>query len=382
MAALAAVLLWPEPGAEAAEQGGGGMGGFRFPVTVALVGDDAVVETAELVGDVVSARRSTLAFDRNGTVLSVSVRMGDLVEKGQVLAELDDRVLAQDLASAHAAAEVAAEEAKFAEREAQRAREVGEDVVSESERERLQSNAAIAARRLVQRQSEAARLQAQLDEGKLRAPFSGVIARRLLDEGAQAGPNAPVFDLVDPDHREVRLEVPAPLVGSLGVGSPVVLSLDERPEWSLEVELDALVPAADPGSRSFIAIVRIDEIDRNAAENPNAVLLPGLFVRARLTLREVRDHPVVPIDALVESPRGFVVYAVAPPEPMEASEAAGPAPAAPTAKLVPVRVLARNASHAAVAPFEPGALTAGAQVVVTGVQNIYPGAPLGIPQGE
>lgn len=189
------------------------MGGFRFPVTAAVVGNGAVVETAELVGDVVSSRRSTLAFDRNGTLFSVSVRMGDRVTKGQLLAELDDSVLAQDLASAQAAAEVAAEEAKFAAREAQRAREVGVDVVSDSERERLQSNAAIAERRLVQRQSEAARLQAQLDKGKLRAPFAGVIARRMLDEGAQAGPNAAVFDLVDPDHREVRLEVPAPLVG-------------------------------------------------------------------------------------------------------------------------------------------------------------------------
>jgi RND family efflux transporter MFP subunit len=381
IAALAAVLLWPEPGTEAAEQGGG-MGDFRFPVTAALVGDGAVVESAELVGDVVSARRSTLAFDRNGTLLSVVVRMGDRVTKGQLLAELDDRVLAQDFASAQAAAEVAAEEAKFAEREAQRAREVGDDVVSDSERERLQSNAAVTARRLVQRLSEAARLQAQLDKGKLRAPFSGVIARRMLDEGAQAGPSAPVIDLVDPDHREIRLEVPAPLVGSLGVGSPVVLSLDERPEWSLEVALDALVPAADPGSRSFIAIVRIDEISSDAGENPNAVLLPGLFVRARLTLREVSGQPVVPIDALVESPRGFAVYAVAPPEAGDAAPAAGQAPAAPTAKLVPLRILARNASHAAVAPVEPGALAPGSRVVVTGVQNIFPGAPLGLAQGQ
>lgn len=166
------------------------------------------------------------------------------------------------------------------------------------------------------------------------------------------------------------------------MGSPVVLSLDERPDWQLEVALDALVPAADPGSRSFIAIVRIDEISSETGENPNAVLLPGLFVRARLTLREVSGQPVVPINALVESPRGFAVYEVAPPEESEAAPAAGQAPAAPSAKLVPLRVLARNATHAAVAPFEPGALQVGSQVVVTGVQNIFPGAPLGLPQGK
>ena len=377
LAGLAAVLFWPE--AEAAEEGAGrGGGGFRFPVTVTEVVAEPVMETAELVGDVVSARRSTLAFDRSGTLQAVHVRLGDQVEAGQLLAELDDAVLLEDLASARAAAEVASEEAAFAKREARRAQEVGEDVVSESERERLSSDAAVAERRVAQRQAEVARLEAQLDEGKLRAPFAGVIARRLLDEGAQAGPSAPVFDLVDPHRREVRLEVPAPLVGSLGVGSPVQLRLDEVPGWQLTEELDALVPAADPGSRSFTAVIRIDSSAEDGAGDPTAALLPGLFVRAELTLRQVEGQPVVPVDALLESERGFVVYAVEPPAADAEPGPFGPPP--PTARLVPLRVLARSATHAAVASFEPGALAPGMQVVVTGAQNIFPGADLGIQQ--
>lgn len=377
VAALVAVLFWPEPAAEAAGDGGGGLGGFRFPVTTVEVTGEQVVESVELVGDVVSARRSTLAFDRGGTLVRVAVRLGDRVEAGQLLAELDDRVLTEDLGAAQAAVEVAQEEAAFARREAQRAQEVGEDVVSESERERLASEAAVRERRLAQRQAEVARLQAQLEQGRLVAPFAGVIARRLLDEGAQAGPQSPVFDLVDPDLREVRLEVPAPLVGSLGVGSPLMLTLDERPGWQLAAELAALVPAADPGSRSFVAVIRIEDGSGEDADAPTAALLPGLFVRARLQLREVTGQPVVPVDALQETERGFIVYAVAPPEEVEGAPAGGPPPP-PTARLVPVRVLARSATHAAVAPFEPGALTPGQQVVVTGAPNIFPGAPLGI----
>lgn len=380
VAALGAVLFWPETKPEAGEQAGGGFV-FRFPVTTAVVTDSPVVETAELVGDVVSARRSTLAFDRSGTLASVAVRLGDRVAAGQLLAELDDRVLVEDLASATAAAEVASEEAAFAKREARRAAEVGDDVVSESERERLASEAAVTERRVAQRQAEVARLQAQLGKGKLRAPFDGVIAQRLLDEGAQTGPANPVFDLVDPDYREVRLEVPAPLVGSLGVGSPVVLTLDEQPGWELGAQLDALVPAADPGSRSFTAVIRIEGEATEEGSSTTEALLPGLFVRARLTLREVVGQPVVPVDALLESERGFVVYKVAAPT-EEAQEQAGPMGAPPTAELVPVRVLARSTSHAAIAPFQPGAVVADDEVVVTGAQNIFPGAPLGIQQPQ
>lgn len=377
IAALAAVILWPEPPAEAANGGGMG-GGFRFPVTATPVTFEAVTETAELVGDVVSARRSTLAFDRTGTVAAVHVRLGDRVEKGQLLAELDDRVLQEDLASARAAAEVATEEAAFAASEARRARQVGEDIVSESERDRLVSASAVAEKRLVQRQAEVARLEAALAQGKLHAPFAGAVARRMLDEGAQAGPNAPLFDLVDPDHREVRLEVPAPLVGSLGVGSKVRLTLDEQPDWQMEAALDSLVPAADPGSRSFTAVIRLDASSAEDAADPAAALLPGLFVRATLTLAEVEGQPVVPVDALVETEDGgTIVYQVQPPQPDENGNAPGPG-APPTAALVPVRLLARGTERAAVQPLIPGMLGEGSQVVLTGVQNIFPNAPLGV----
>jgi hypothetical protein len=41
-----------------------------------------------------------------------------------------------------------------------------------------------------------------------------------------------------------------------------------------------------------------------------------------------------------------------------------------------VTVLARNAIEAAVVPIEDGALAAGTQIVVTGADNVFPGAPL------
>lgn len=371
IAGLVAVLTWPETEAVEAEQAGGD---FRFPVTGAEVTVEPVLETAQLVGDVISARRSRLTFDRSGTVSTVQVRVGDRVAAGQVLARLDDRVLQKDLHTARAAVEVARGESDFAASEAQRAQSVGDDVISESERERMVSEAAVAARRLAQREAEVAKLEAQMDQGVLKAPFAGVIARRMLDEGSQAGPGFPVFDLVDTESREVRLEVPTPLVASLGVGSSVRLTLDDQPGWELLAELDALVPAADPGSRSFTAVIRIDGSTGDSAE-ATAALLPGLFVRAELKLRQIDGQPTVPIDSLVVSDQGAVVYVIQAP-PAEAG------PAAPsTAKLIPVRVLARSPERAAVQPFEPGALQPGMEVVLTGVQNIFPEAPLGVQLG-
>ena len=52
------------------------------------------------------------------------------------------------------------------------------------------------------------------------------------------------------------------------------------------------MPAADPGSRSFTAVIRIDSSAEDGAGDPTAALLPGLFVRAELTLRQVDGQPV------------------------------------------------------------------------------------------
>ncbi len=357
VAGLLAALFWPD--SPEVEGAGGRGGGFQFPVTYVEITTGDAAETVELVGDVVSARRSTLAFDRAGTLLAVHARLGDKVSQGQLLAELDDSVLREEHAAANAALEVAKEQAAFAEREAHRAEEVGEDVVAISEADRLRSDAKTAQARVQEQEAATRKLAAQLQRGKLRAPFAGIVAQRLLDEGAQTGPGNPVLDLVDPVRREVRLEVPAQLVGALQVGSTVELTLDEKPNFKLQSTLDALIPATDRGSRSFTAVLRLDQTDATQA----ADLLPGLFVRARLTLREVKDQLLVPVDAVLQSERGHIVVIAADDN---------------TASFVPVRVLVSDADQMAVAPFQQDALKAGDKILVTGVQNVFPGAQLAL----
>ena len=118
--ALGALLLANacSDGAGAAEgaAGGGPPPEFQFPVTFAEVVAGEVVQTAELVGDVVSARYASLAFERAGRIETVAVDLGAEVAAGAELARLDDRVLAAQLQAAQAAAEEARVEAAFAAR--------------------------------------------------------------------------------------------------------------------------------------------------------------------------------------------------------------------------------------------------------------------------
>jgi hypothetical protein len=73
----------------------------------------------------------------------------------------------------------------------------------------------------------------------------------------------------------------------------------------------------------------------------------------------------VPRDALMESPQGASLMVADP------GEGGGP----PLARLVPIAVLARDGARAAVRPLD-GELAAGIAVLVTGNDNVFPGAPL------
>jgi RND family efflux transporter MFP subunit len=369
LAALSAVLCLPVACAEETPAATGPGGSFRIPVTWSLIEPGEVAEQVELVGDVVSRRWARLAFERPGRVVEVLADLGDEVAGEQLLARLDDKLLEQDLAVARAVLEATRVDADFAAREAERADSAGEDVLSESERDRRRAEALSSAARLAQRQAEVARLTELLDQGRLRAPFDGVISARNITLGSYATVGQPAFTLVDMVHREVRLEIPISVATGLERGTEVALRVDELPDFELLAALDELVPAADLSTRLFIGVVRLDGLDEAVR------LRPGMFARARFTRARAESQTVVPSDSVLHDERGAYIVVMDPPENPGSSSEEGP-PAAPTARIVPVRVLAADSQRTAVLAIEPGTLQPGGHVVVTGADNVFPGAPL------
>jgi RND family efflux transporter MFP subunit len=344
-------------------------GGFRIPVTWASVESGRVVETVELVGDVLSRRWARLAFESPGRVAEVLADLGDQVSEGQLLASLDGEVLVRELDVARTLVDSARIDADFAAREARRGSEAGVDVLSASEQDRRVAGAAGAGARLAQREAELARLQELLARTRLLAPFPGIVASREITLGSYAAPGQPAFTLVDLVQREVHVEIPAPIATSMTLGVPVELRVDSLPDVVVTGTMDELVPTASLSSRTFTGVVRLDGL-------PGAdKLLPGMFARARFAQLAVDGRTVVPSDAVLQDALGARVVVLDRP-------AAGDAPAedgrplAPTARIVPVRVLAADDSRTAVQAIEPGALQPGDRVIVTGADNVYPGAPL------
>jgi len=329
-------------------------GGYTFPVTFVEIGGGMVEERSEFAGDVASRRHGELAFERAGLLVEMLADEGDRVEAGQVLARLDGSVLEAELTAARAMESAARAQLVYAMLELERYEGMG-DAAAETERDQWRSEVSIRTANEAQRNAEALRLEQLLAQGELKAPFAGVLVKRGLTLGGYATPGAMVFEIVDLDRREIRIELPQALAVGLAVGTQVEIL---GSGMNMAATLDAILPSAASSARTFTGLIFLGK-----TQDPQQHLLPGAFVRVRLITNRATSETVVPADALVASPAGWSVVV---------AEEGTP----PMARFVPVQLLAADAERVAVAPLEAGALISGARVVVTGTDNVFPGAPL------
>jgi RND family efflux transporter MFP subunit len=275
-----------------------------------------------------------------GILRSIAVDLGDRVDAGAVLAVLDqpDLALERPLQEARvhaarlreAAASAEAEAAKVALVEPRQmlarlraARAESKDTVAESDLEAAEARSAMAQARADVAAAAAAaagsevalataaleRIDAVLALGTIRAPFAGVVGRRLIDPGAaipvgtQAGAGALVTLLRD-DRVRVQVDVPQDEAHLLQAGTTTATVLAGAPGTSapLAAKVSRLAGDLDAGTRSLRA-----EID---VENRDHRLRPGMFARATLDLETRRDALTVPSSALVEAKSKFFVLVV------------------------------------------------------------------------
>lgn len=164
------------------------------PVKVTTAADAGLIDK-DFAGMATPDDAVNLAFKLAGQVLDVPVSQGESVEKGALLAELDPR----DVELQVSATRSAYEEARSQQQRMQRL--VEHEAVSRQEAE-------AAATRYAQAKSTYDNTLDLLKETRLRAPFAGVIERKLVDnfERVQAGQS--IVRLVNPVTTTVQFTLP------------------------------------------------------------------------------------------------------------------------------------------------------------------------------
>lgn len=275
-------------GAQAATQPGGGRGGSNepriIPVEARPVETGRIARSVTVSGNVEPIRTVEVNAQLAGALESVNVEEGSVVREGAVLATLDDREIAAQLANAEASHELA--KATFERAERLRDRQV--ITLAEYERDRAALASAVA---------QLEQLRTRIGYATVTSPISGVVTEKLVEAGHAVGNQTRLFTIADVSTLVVRVRVSELDVVQIRQGDRADVVLDAFPGQVLEGWVRRIFPSADPASRLVPVEVALSGTDARTAR-------PGFLARIAFALGSKENVRLVPASAIVNDGSG------------------------------------------------------------------------------
>jgi RND family efflux transporter MFP subunit len=243
--------------------------------------------------------KSTVA----GEVRRVWVREGEVVKKGAVLAEVDvaDARMRLDAAVADQAERRARMDIASRNRDTNLGL-LKQNFISQNSFDQLQSTFQASQAAVQWADAQVSLARKSIADAVVRAPMTGVVARRLVNDGERVLPDAPLLQLVDLTSLELEATVPAGEVSRIAVGQTVRFVVDGFGQRIFEGKVERINPVTEAGSRAIKLFVQVP--------NPQGVLRGGMFAQGRVGVSEALATAVIPSSAAFEEAGQSYVYAV------------------------------------------------------------------------
>lgn len=254
-----------------------------------------VSKTMQLPAELLPYEQAEINAKVEGYVHKLLVDIGDKVKKGDLLLVLDAPEVTAQYAEANAKYQEAeanylASKDKY-ERIARAAKNQG--VIAESEvintRNQMQADSAA-----MVSASSTARAYGQLRAYlSIRAPFDGIITKRLIDVGDFVGTtgNSKLLTVERPDKLRLRVFVPESYVNSLPAGDSISFTTESVTNKSFKAKLARKSGSIDRDTRT--------ELWEYEYQNKSGELKPGMYAMATLQLNRPSASFVVPFPAMV-----------------------------------------------------------------------------------
>lgn len=311
------------------------------------------------VGRVESTQQAIMGFERSGTLQLATVDDGASVEKGQLLAQLDDERLQAQRSEATATVERAKADARLAKVSEKRIERLVKDKLESQQRlDEAREQAASAQAFVTQVEASLLRIDVELQKSKIYAPFDGTVITRHVDPGSVVNLGQSVFILQEKGAAEARFAMGADQAFQLNVGDEFALQVpaltrNSQSRASVNATVKSISNARNLNTRTVDVIFRIQD---------DAFVLSGDLVTLSLPQTINESGVWLPKSALASGVRGlWTVYTVS--------------GAGDERKIIPkfVSILYHTADHAYVS----GTLVEGDFVVVQGVHRLVPGQVVG-----
>lgn len=229
------------------------------PVPMLRVEATGQVSSLRFPGRVRSAQRADLAFNVPGQVVELHAEEGQRIEKGQLVARLDDanyRILMESaLATYNKARTDHARVAKIWETK---------QMVAKAEVDKQRANMEVA-------RAEYSLAKKDLDDTRLLAPFTGVVTRRYVENFSNVQDKAPIVSLQDLNELEIVINVPERIVRNTQKSKTAYAVFADQPELLLPVQLKTFSAETDSQTQSYEVVLTLQS-------DHELTVLPGMSV--------------------------------------------------------------------------------------------------------
>lgn len=247
-------------------------------VEVVTIGKSAVENGRTYAGVVEESSGTVLSFKIPGTIRSINVSEGQRVQKGQLIATLDESSLQSNY-------EIAKSTLATAQDTYNRMKQL-HDANSIPEMKWVEvENSLQAAKSACQIAKNA------LGDTHIYAPQSGVISQKFVDVGSTSVPAAPVVKLVDVSPVKAVISVPESEINRFTTASTASIYVEAADGVTVEGKLSDKGVSADPLSRSYTV--------KFQTANPDGKLLPGMLCNVTVSEPGVSEAIVVPVEAIL-----------------------------------------------------------------------------------
>jgi membrane fusion protein, multidrug efflux system len=317
------------------------------PVRTITVTEREAGETITYTGRIEAETETSLAFRIAGRMIERKANVGDNIEPGQLIAELESQDELNALRSAQAA--VAAAQAQLAQAKANFERQ--QTLLAQRATPRAQYEQAV-------QEQETARTQVDIAKAQLKAAEDRVSYTRLVADsagivtatGARAGEvvqaGQMILRVAHSDGRDAVFDVPGQLLRSAPSDPQITVSLTDDPTITARGLVREVAPQADPVTRTFQ--VKVGLTDPPAAMRLGATVVGRMQIDSTPTI----EIPAAAITRVDQHPAVWIVD-----------------PSSHTVSLRKIDVLRFDQAHIAVSK----GLDTGEIVVTAGVQALHSG---------
>lgn len=318
-----------------------GVNGARLmPVETVIIETDSFEDFVRTTGTVEAIEDAMISSETSGRILTIKDR-GERVQKGEVIAQIDDRLIQAQYEAAKTGYELADD--TFNRFEALHA----DSIISTQD-----FNNARAQRD--QARAQLNQVEKQLQDSKIEAPFSGRIEERFIRTGELINPGMPVVRLVNTDRVRVLAGVPERYSGEITEGTAVQINFRTLNDNSMDSRITYASNVLDPETRTYAIEIEM--------QNSGQLIKPEMVADLMLKRRTLEDVIVVPRNSVLRDEDGQSVFV--------AGEEDGQ-------KFARLALVETGSASGPLIQILSG-LSAGDELVVTGVRNLNEGDALNI----